>query len=132
KPHTNFITFVNKSGYIEKINDELSGLVKIEDEHLLGNHITHAVIEEDVEKIVRGFQSALKGLIENFKVRVLDENQDVIQLDLIYIPSYKNKEIIGAYCVYKNITGNRNTSKLVTLAEKYESVKNTALNIADD
>src|SRR5699024_1902048 len=71
KPHTNFITFVNKSGYIEKINDELSGLVKIEDEHLLGNHITHAVIEEDVEKIVRGFQGALKGLIENFTVRVL-------------------------------------------------------------
>src|SRR5699024_1543332 len=46
KPHTNFITFVNKNGYIEKTNDELSGLVKKEDEHLLGNHITYAVVEE--------------------------------------------------------------------------------------
>lgn len=132
KPHTNFITFVNKYGYIEKTNDELSGLVKNEDEHLLGNHITYAVVEEDVDKIMRSFESAIQGSIENLTLKVLGKNKNVIQLDLLYIPSYKNNEINGVYCVYKNITGNSNTTKLVNVTEKYESVKNIAYNIAGD
>lgn len=130
--HKNFITFINMDGYHKEVNKAHPGLVKIDDESILGKHITHAVMEEDLEKVTRSFASARNGNIENITVRILDEGLEVVELDLFYLPAYKNGEIIGVYSVYKNVSSQKKSTKLITYAEKYEAVKNTAFHIGED
>ena len=130
--NTNFITFINVDGYNKKLKADFPNLVKIEDDYYLNKHLTHFVIEEDVEKVMHSFKCALQGSIENIYVRVMHESHGIAELDLFYVPSYEKGNINGVLCIYKNITRHNHSTKLITFAEKYEAVKNTAFNIAED
>lgn len=130
--HKNYITFVNKEGYIEKLNEDFPGLIKIEDDNNLGRHVTQSIFEDDIEKVRRGFESALKGNVENISVRFSHENSVLVKLDLYFLPAYKQDEIIGVYSIYKYIPSHKDKTMFSTYAEKYEAVKNMAYNIGKD
>lgn len=129
--YEHYVTFINIHGYYEKMNQNILGLKKIEDANMIGKSMMDFIVDDDKEKVMNVFNSALKGQIEHINIRGFHYNGDIVELNVLYIPSYDQGKINGVYTIFKNITGSSDTYKLTINAHKYDVAKRIALTIVD-
>lgn len=129
--HEGFIIFINEAGFHEKTNLNISGLKKMEDENIIGKHVTDFVVEHDKDRVMKSFNRALKGHIENFIIKSHHFNGDIIEINILYLPFHEQGKITGVYAVFRNITGSSETYKLRINAEKYDVARRMGLAMAD-
>jgi len=129
--YEHYIAFVNSQGLYKKMQGDMHGLKKIEDDNMIGKPMIDFVIDEDKEKVMNIFNRALKGHIENIIIRGFHYNGDIVEINILYIPSYEQGKINGVYTIFKNITGFSDTNKLIINTEKYDVAKRMILTVAD-
>lgn len=128
--HSSMISFVNPDGIIEKPKINSPSIKTIDSK--VGQHAVDFIVEEDKAKDFQCFRNAMKGNIENAQIRIIHGNEETLEFDVIYIPSYSGGKINGVHIIYKNITGHDKTNQLLIDAEKYNAARKLALSIADD
>lgn len=127
--HCTMMSFINLDGIIEKSN-VISPSFKTINTYI-GQHYTTAVAEEDKEKLIQVFHKTIKGYVENAQFRIVQDDQNIIELDILSIPAYSGKKINGVHVIYKNISGDNKTYKLLNDAEKHQTVRKMALSTID-
>lgn len=127
--HTTLVSFINTDGIIERSHVRSPSFKPINKK--VGQHFTESAVEEDKEKLLHAFRSALNGNIESIQTCLIHNGKQQVELDIIYVPSYSFHQINGVHAICRNITGHRQASKLVNNAEKYQTVKKMALTTVD-
>lgn len=127
--HANMISFVNPDGIIEKTKMNSPSFKTVNTK--VGEHFLNFVVEEDKEKCFQCFYNAMKGNVEHTQIRVVQDNQDIVELDVVFITSYSGQTINGAHTIYKNITGHNKTNKLLNDTEKFDAARRLSLSFVD-
>lgn len=128
--HSNLIVFITPDGILEKPKINSSSIEMINDK--AGQYAADFIVEEDKEKYSRCFHNAMQGNVENAQIRVIHDNKNIVELDIIYIPFYSGKKINGIHIIYKNSTSHDKTNQFLIDAEKYNIARKLALSIADE
>src|SRR5699024_2356397 len=83
--YSSMISFVNPDGIIEKPKINSPSIKTINSK--VGQQAIDFIVEEDKAKDFQCFRNAMKGNIENVQIRIIQGNEETLELDVIYIPS---------------------------------------------
>ncbi|MEX0723875.1 MAG: PAS domain S-box protein [Gracilimonas sp.] len=93
---------------------EMSGYTK---EELLETGFSSFIPEEDLEKISKHFEKAASGEPQYYEMKAHTRNYEVIYVESSLSPIYVKDEIVGLYCIAKDITKQKKAEQKLIQSE---------------
>lgn len=132
-PDAIFILALN--GSIMKINKAVTDIFGYT-ERDIQNVFSDMTYPADVEKVNEQFQCVLHGVPTEVETRAFHQNGELLHLHVKFIPLTKEEEVVGIFCVVKDLTELKRTKEMLNEAEKnFNSLFNStadAIEILDE
>ncbi|WP_100407013.1 EAL domain-containing protein [Bacillus solitudinis] len=102
--HRNVAFIVNASGEFIEVSGDTEKLFGYSKNALLYSSFTNYIYFVDQIKVIKYFNEALDGTLEEKEFRVVHKNGDIKYISVTAVPSTINGEILGIYGIAKDIT----------------------------
>jgi PAS domain S-box-containing protein len=84
------------------------------------------------DQLVFYFHSALKGIPKTFETTIINGMGNIISLNLTYIPSIVNDQIVGVFVMGEDVTKKKKTEELILKSEKLSVASRLAAGVAHE
>lgn len=95
---------IDIQGMIVACNRSLINIIGEPDHNLIGKHYTHIISPEDVPKVEKYFNIAIKGILEEFSIRMRSRSGKELEMIVKLTPIIVNEQTVGIYAICKDIT----------------------------
>lgn len=120
-PDMTFIT--DREGNVLEVNKSASDVTGFKKDTIIGKNLSSFIREEDRAEVLSAFHKVIKGKPQNIIFSIPRKNGQLIKVNNISIPLYKENQIIGAIGISKDITDEENLKMALELQnQKYKSL----------
>ena len=98
------IFFLDRDGICTAINRAAEDLFGYAKEDVIGKPGIHYVLREDRERIREHFAKAIAGLAQCVDVRIVDQEQRLVEAQMTLVPVVVGGSITGVHAIIKDIT----------------------------
>ncbi|WP_214723212.1 EAL domain-containing protein [Bacillus sp. ISL-47] len=120
-PDMTYIT--DLKGNIIEVNKSTYSITGFTKDEIIGADISSFINEEEIPGVLSAFQQVLKGRAKNTIFSIFHKKGHLLKVNNISIPVYKDKQIIGAIGISKDITREENLKETLELQnQKYKSL----------
>jgi diguanylate cyclase (GGDEF)-like protein/PAS domain S-box-containing protein len=120
-PDMTFIT--DLEGNVIEVNNSTFNITGFTKEEIVGANFSSFIKEEEFPGVFKAFQEVLKGKAKNTVFSIFHKKGHLIKVNNISIPIYKEKQIIGAIGISKDITKEEKLKESLELQnQKYKSL----------
>ncbi|WP_072891273.1 sensor domain-containing protein [Ornithinibacillus halophilus] len=95
---------LDENGYAITGNRSLEVMTGYTSQEVAGKRYNALVVEEDKDKCQKYFRLALDGILEEFRIRIRNKDNQIVELIVKLTPIVVNNEIVGIYVICKDIT----------------------------
>jgi PAS domain S-box-containing protein len=95
---------LDDEGKIQEINSVVTRILGYETDEVIGQHFTPFIEPEDLEKTIKYFGQAIRGIANNFEILLMAKDKNPLLFSITLFPIITNKEIKGVYGIGKDIT----------------------------
>jgi diguanylate cyclase (GGDEF)-like protein/PAS domain S-box-containing protein len=105
------------TGHITSVNQMVIKTTGYSERELLGKNFDIIVLEEQIPYAKKGFAEILDGTSKRFDLKIKHKNGHLIDLDIAAIPIVTNEEILGLFCIARDVTEqNQQEQKIIKMA----------------
>lgn len=95
------------SGRYLSVNRSVLTLLEISEAQIIGSHWTDIVAPQHHPMVDAAFQQALTGAAQRFDLEVISQTGSARQLDVSFLPTVVNAQVVGVYGIAKEMTALR-------------------------
>lgn len=95
------------SGYHLSVNRSVLTLIEINEAQIIGSHWKDFVAPEHHPIVEAAFQQALLGIAQRFDLEVISQQGNARQLDISFLPTVVQDQVVGVYGIAKEMTALR-------------------------
>lgn len=129
--HPDAVFSLDVEGCFVTANESCEAITGYVHDDILGQHFTHFINAEDLERVGQHFYSAMQGMITRFDLSINNRNGGQRLLDIIVLPVHINHNVVGIHGIAQDVTLSRaQQTQLRTLERSVEASVNGVL-IAD-
>ncbi|BBP70537.1 GGDEF domain-containing protein [Pseudomonas sp. Seg1] len=76
--------------------------------NFIGQHFSHLVLDEDLQRVSQHFCAARAGSPQRFEAQLRDESEQLLTMDISNLPIMVNGEIVGVFGIARDISAQKN------------------------
>ncbi|KAB2330334.1 PAS domain-containing sensor histidine kinase [Bacillus mesophilum] len=114
------------------VNTAMVKMLGYSEQELLLKTFIPLVAEEDLDKTMDYYKRAANGTTQNYEIKCLHKNGDIVYLSVTNMPIIVDQEVIGVYGIAKNITDRKLTEQKLLKSEKLSAVGQLSASIAHE
>ncbi|WP_227934823.1 ATP-binding protein [Alkalihalobacillus deserti] len=131
--HPYAIIFIDKQGNIFLANGACEKILGYPQHQIINSHYLDIIKEFKADdQLVLYFRSALKGVPKTFETTIVNGMENTIDLNLTYIPSIVNDQVVGVFVMGEDVTKKKKTEELILKSEKLSVASRLAAGVAHE
>ncbi|GLB60202.1 EAL domain-containing protein [Cytobacillus sp. NCCP-133] len=120
-PDMTFIT--DLKGNVLEVNNSTYEVTGFSKDEIIGANMASFINEEELQAVMKSFQQVLRGKVQNTVFSIFHKQGHLIKVHNISIPLYKDRQVIGAIGISKDITKEETLKETLELQnQKYKSL----------
>lgn len=124
--HPDPIFTLDLKGQFLNINNAGITLLGYQANELLQKSYDSFVYEEDLNKIIQGFQYVRQGHSISLDIRAYHKNRDIYYLDVTAVPIVLNENITGIYLMVKDVTERKKQQEQINFLAYHDTLTELA------
>jgi PAS domain S-box-containing protein len=131
--HPYAIISIDKKGNILLVNRACEKILGYSQHQIINSHYFDTIKELKADKqLLLNFRSALKGIPKTFETTIVNGMGNIIDLNLTYIPSIVNNQVVGIFVMGEDVTQKKKTEELILKSEKLSVASRLSAGVAHE
>jgi PAS domain S-box-containing protein len=131
--HPYAILSIDRQGNILLVNGACEKILGYFQHQISNSHFFSIINElEADDQLTLYFHSALKGIPNTFETTIVNGKGKIIDLNLTFIPSIVNDQVVGIFVMGEDVTQKKKTEELLLKSEKLSVASRLAAGVAHE